>query len=195
MPREKSSISDSRGFSLVEVVISMGLLMTVSLSVAQLFAVSTKANQVARGQTSTSALATQKLEQIRSLTWGFDSTGLGLPLTDTSTNLAVYPHTANGSGLNPSPARSLEENTLGYVDYLDANGAWVGTGLTAPDTAMFVRRWAIVPLPTNPNNTIVIQVLVSPLAAENARRPTQDTFRRRMPGDALLTSVKTRKAS
>ena len=59
MPRAKFSISDSRGFSLVEVVISMGLLMTVSLGVAQLFAVSTKANQVARGQTSTAGLATR----------------------------------------------------------------------------------------------------------------------------------------
>jgi type II secretory pathway pseudopilin PulG len=195
MPREKSSSSDSRGFSLVEVVISMGLLMTVSLGVAQLFAVSTKATQVARGQTSTAALAAQKLEQIRSLTWGFDSNGLGLPVTDTTTDLSVYPLRNTGRGLNPSPAKSLEENTVGYVDYLDVNGAWVGTGLTPPDNAMFVRRWAIIPLPTNPNNTIVIQVLVSPLAVENSRRTTQDGFRRRMPGDALLTSVKTRKAS
>ena len=31
------------------------------------------------------------MEQIRSLTWGFDLQGQGLPVTDTTTNLAVYP--------------------------------------------------------------------------------------------------------
>ena len=57
--------SNSRGFSLVEVVVAMGLLTMVSLGVAQLFAVSTRVNIIARGQTSTTMLAEQKLEQIR----------------------------------------------------------------------------------------------------------------------------------
>lgn len=193
MAPAKSSFNSSHGFSLVEVVVSMGLMTAISLGVAQLFAASTKANLVAREQTSTTALAAQKMEQIRSLTWGFDLQGLGLPLTDVTTNLANYPHTADGNGLNPSPANSLDQNVAGYFDFLDANGAWVGTG-TSPGNAMFVRRWAIVPLPTNPNNTIVIQVLVSPIVNENARGTSSEP-RRRMPGDALLTSVKTRKAS
>lgn len=194
MAPAKSNTSSSSGFSLVEVVISMGLLTAVSLGVAQLFAVSTLANRVARGQTSTTAMAEQKMEQIRSLTWGFDLEGLGLPLTDNTTNLAVYPHTAGGGGLNPSPADALEQNTAGFVDFLDPTGAWVGTGQTPPATAMYVRRWSIQPLPTNPNNTIVIQVLVSPLSNEQARTASQFT-RTRMAGDALLVSVKTRKAS
>jgi type II secretory pathway pseudopilin PulG len=193
-PARYSSSSNS-GFSLVEVVISMGLLMTVCLGVAQLFAVSTQANRVARNQTSASAMAEQKLEQIRSLTWGFDLQGQGLPVTDTTSNLANYPHTADGPGLNPSPARALDENTGYYVDFLDAAGNWVGTGQDAPREAVYVRRWSITPLPTNPNNTIVIQVLVSPMSNENNRRPTVGNARRRMAGDALLTSVKTRKAS
>lgn len=194
MAPAKFKSNSSSGFSLVEVLISMGLLTAVSLGVAQLFAVSTQANRVARGQTSTTAMAEQKMEQIRSLTWGFDLEGLGLPLTDSTTNLAVYPHTASGGGLNPSPADALEQNTAGFVDFLDATGVWVGTGQTPPATAMYVRRWAIQPLPTNPNNTIVIQVLVSPLSNEQARTASQFT-RTRMAGDALLVSVKTRKAS
>ena len=193
-PARFSSSSES-GFSLIEVVVSMGLLMTVCLGVAQLFAVSTQANRVARNQTSASAMAEQKMEQIRSLTWGFDLQGQGLPVTDTTTNLANYPHTADGPGLNPSPARALDENTGWYVDFLDATGAWVGTGQDAPANAAYVRRWSITPLPTNPNNTIVIQVLVSPMSNENNRRATAGNVRRRMAGDALLTSVKTRKAS
>ena len=71
MAPARYSSSNSRGFSLVEVVVSLGLLTTVSLGVAQLFAASTRANLVARGTTSTTALAVQKMEQIRSLTWGY----------------------------------------------------------------------------------------------------------------------------
>lgn len=194
MALEKSSSFNSRGFSLAEVMIAMGILTAVSLGVAQLFAVSGRANLVARGQTSTTAMAEQKMEQLRSLTWGFDLEGLGLPVTDTSSNVAVYPQTQTGSGLNPSPARSLIENTSGFVDYLDATGRWVGTGSTPPPTAVYIRRWSIEPLPTNPNNTIIIQVLVTPVVNEGNRVGSADR-RTRMPGDALLTTVKTRKAS
>ena len=83
--------SNSRGFSLIEVLVSMGLLTAVSLGVAQLFALSTRANVIAKGATSTTAMAEQKLEQLRSLTWGFDLAGQGLPLSDTTTNLTVTP--------------------------------------------------------------------------------------------------------
>jgi hypothetical protein len=116
-------------------------------------------------------------------------------VTDTTSNLSKYPMTADGRGLNPSPTDSLDENRDGYVDFLDANGSWVGGGTEAPANAAFVRRWSIQPLPTNPNNTIVIQVLVSPVSNENNHVSSQSGVRRRMPGDTLLISVKTRKAS
>src|SRR3954467_5516666 len=109
--------SNNRGFSLVEVLVAMGLLTVVSLGVAQLFALSTRANVIAKGQTSTTAMAQQKLEQLRGLTWGFDLAGQGLPLSDTSTNVSVDPPLHNGSGLNPSPTDSLERNTTGFVDF------------------------------------------------------------------------------
>jgi prepilin-type N-terminal cleavage/methylation domain-containing protein len=186
--------SNNRGFSLVEVLVAMGLLTAVSLGVAQLFALSTRANVTAKGQTSTTAMAEQKLEQLRGLTWGFDLAGQGLPLSDTTTNLTVSPPTHDGTGLNPSPPDALEENTPGFNDFLDGNGQWVGTGITAPSTAVYVRRWSITPLPTNPNNTLVIQVLVSPLTNELARVESAFT-RTRMAGDAVLVTVRTRKAS
>lgn len=181
----------SSGFSLAEVLVSMGLLTTVSLGVAQLFALSTHANYNARGQTSTTAMAEQKMEQLRALTWGFDVDGQGLPVTDTTTNLSVEPPTAAGSGLNPSPTSSLDENIAGYVDYLDGNGVYIGTGTVPPQGSVFIRRWSIQPLPTNPNNTIVLQVFVTSITNEGNRDPGQ---RRRLPGDAILVSVKTRKA-
>jgi len=186
--------SNSRGFSLVETLVAMGLLTTVSLGVAQLFALSTRANVIAKGQTSTTAMAEQKLEQLRALTWGFDLTGQGLPLSDTTTNLAVMPPMHDGSGLNPSPSDALEQNTPGFVDFLNGNGAWVGTGSTPPASAVYIRRWSITPLPTNPNNTLVIQVLVTPVTSEQARATSAFT-RTRMAGDALLVTVRTRKAS
>ena len=194
MAPARFSCSNNRGFTLVEVVIAMGLLTVVSLGVAQLFAASTRANLSARSGTSTSAMAEQKMEQIRSLTWGFDTAGQGLPVSDTTTNLTVYPMTSNGTGLNPSPADSLEQNTTGFFDFLDAAGTWVGTGATTPPTAAYVRRWSITPLPTNPNNTLVIQVLVTPLSNEQARVASSFT-RTRMNGDSLLVSLKTRKAA
>src|SRR5688572_12960336 len=143
----QARFNSNSGFSLVEVLISMGILTAVSLGVAQLFALSTRANYVARGQTSTTAMAEQKMEQLRALTWGFDSAGTGLPVSDTSTNLTTDPSSATGAGLNPSPSDALEQNTTGYVDFLDAHGAVVGTGSTPPGTAAYIRRWAIRPLP------------------------------------------------
>lgn len=188
------SRSSEHGFSLIEVLVSIGLLTVVSLSVGQLFAVATTANLNARGQTSTAILAAQKMEQLRGLTWGFDvATGLGLPLSDTATDLSTDPASATGGrGLNPSPAGTLDSNTPGYVDYLDARGNWVGTGAAPPPGTIYIRRWAVEPLPTNPNNTLVLQVLVTTLRREI--RHTGSGPRQRLMDDTRLVSVKTRKA-
>jgi len=85
----------------------MGLLTAVSMGVAQLFALSTRANVIAKGQTSTTAMAEQKLEQLRGLTWGFDLDGQGLPLSDTTTNLTVFPPSMPIRSSRPSPLRSI----------------------------------------------------------------------------------------
>ena len=193
MAQEKF-FSSARGFSLVEVIVAMGLLTVVSLGVAQLFAVSSRANYVAKGQTSATSLAEQKLEQLRSLQWGFDAKEQGLPVSDTTTNLSTDPPTDQGAGLNPSPSNSLQTNQAGYVDFLDGHGAYVGTGSVIPATAVYVRRWSVQPLPTNPNNTLILQVLVSPVANERVRLQGGALSLNRLPGDALLVSVKTRKA-
>ncbi len=193
MAQEKF-FSSAKGFSFVEVVVATGLLTVVSLGVAQLFAVSARANYVAKGQTSATSLAEQKLEQLRSLTWGFDAKEQGLPVSDTTTNLASDPPTNGGSGLNPSPGNSLQSNSAGYVDFLDGHGAFIGTGTVIPPAAVYVRRWSVQPLPTNPNNTLILQVLVSPISNERVRLQGGANSLRRLPGDALLVSVKTRKA-
>ena len=192
--------SKAEGFSLIEVLVSVALLSVVSLGVAQLFALSTKANLSSKGQTSTALLAVQKMEQLKSLTWGYDqqSAALGLPASDTGTDLSQAQPTGGGAGLNPSPPNSLTVDTPGYVDYLDEHGVWIGNGGTAAGSAMFVRRWSITPLPTNPNNTLVFQVRVMTTrqaravdaAAATGGTPPAGRFGE----DTWLTSVKTRKA-
>ena len=183
------------GFTLVEVLVALLIVMVMALGTAHLFAVAIRATHAARNQTATTVLASQKLEQLRSLTWGFDEAGSGLPVSDTTTNLSQEPPTNNGSGLNPSPPGTLSQNLAGYVDYLDGGGLWVGTGSEPPATAVYIRRWAIEPLPTNPNNTLVLQVLVTTVKRESqvsaAAGPGPRT---RLADDALVVSVKTRKA-
>jgi len=58
---------------------------------------------------------------------------------------------------------------------------------------VYIRRWSIEPLPTNPNNTLVLQVLVTTVKRESEMAGAQGP-RRRMADDALIVSVKTRKA-
>src|SRR5262245_7457863 len=179
------------GFSLVEVLVATGLLAGALVALAQLFAISQKSNKIARSGTFTEILAEQKMEQLRSLAWGFDP--LGLPVSDTSTDTATSPEKlTGGKGLSPSPSNTLQANTDGYVDYLDANGKLLGDGGTViPDGTVFIRRWFVEPLPTNPNNTLILQVLVT----RSTNRGTADLGSvRRLPEEARLITVKTRKA-
>jgi type II secretory pathway pseudopilin PulG len=162
-----SRIAGQGGFSLIEVLAAAVILMTGLIAVAQMFIVSTKENMSARRVTTTAVLAQQKIEQLRALTWGYDD--FGLPISDISADISVTPPTpAGGVGLQPSPGDTLTTSTPGYVDYLDAYGAWMGTGASPPNGAVYVRRWSIEPLPTNPNNTLVFQVMVGRISPVGA---------------------------
>jgi prepilin-type N-terminal cleavage/methylation domain-containing protein len=186
----RSSSSPDAGFSLLEVLVAAMLLATALVSLAQLFGVATRSNIGSRATTYAAVLAQQKLEELRSLSWGFDQ--VGLPISDISTDTTVTPETPNGgTGLSPSPPDALQSNSAGWVDYVDAYGNKLGGGATAPDNALYVRRWMVSPLPTNPNNTLVIQVLVF----RNKNRTAADEGAvRRLPEEARMVTVKTRKA-
>ena len=168
-------------------ILSVGL-----AALAQLFALSTRANAGSKTTTFASVLAEQKVEQLRGLTWGFDN--LGLPLSDTTTDVTVVPEKPTGGrGLSPSPAGTLGQNTDGYCDFLDDRGNSLGGGTTLPDGTVFIRRWSIEPLPTNPNNTLVLQVLVT--RSRNRGGADTATGVTRLPDEARIISVKTRKAT
>jgi type II secretory pathway pseudopilin PulG len=178
--------ADQRGFSLLEVLMAATILIVGLAALAQLFAISTRANFTAKSMTMAAILAQQKMEQLRGLTWGFDM--LGLPISDYVSDTTVIPEgPTGGKGLSPSPPDALMSNQDGYCDFADSYGYSLGGGTTPPNGAVYARRWSIEPLPTNPHNTLVLQVLVTRVSYRAANT-------RRLPDEARITSVKTRKA-
>jgi type II secretory pathway pseudopilin PulG len=184
------SRSAESGFTFVETMVATGILATSLVALAQLFAVSVKTTGAARSGTFAAVMAQQKVEQLRALSWGFDT--LGLPISDTNTDTTVSPEAVSGgTGLAPSSGNTLQASTTGYVDYLDNFGHQLGGGTNPPAGATYIRRWMIEPLPTNPNNTLIIQVLVT----RRFNRGAADAGSvARLPEEARLITVKTRKA-
>jgi type II secretory pathway pseudopilin PulG len=196
MALEKSFSHNSRGdagFSLVETLVAIILLTTALVSTAQLFVIATRANMAAQKTTFAATLAHEKMEQLRGLAWGFDD--LGLPISDFSTDLTTEPPVPNGgAGLAPSPGNSLSSNVDGYVDYVDRFGTTIGGGMAPPDGTVYVRRWSIEPLPTNPNNTLILQVLTFSLRDRDDAGAGGGALLDRRQDEARLVSVKTRKS-
>jgi len=169
------------GFSLLEVVIATGVMAGALVTLGQLLALSVSTTRAAHALTYTAVLAEQKMEQLRSLAWRFDSQGL--PVTDRETD---------GTGLSQSPPDTLTSNVNGWVDYVDRFGNALGVGPKPPARTVYVRRWSIEHLPGNADNTIVMQVLVTPRMNRGAADAAGSTLR--LPGESRLVSVKTRKA-
>ena len=184
------SCNSESGFSLIETLVATLLLVTGVVATAQMMVLSTRGNIASQRTTYSATLAQEKMEQLRGLTWGFDQ--VGLPIQDYTTNIAVDPPTGNGVGLSPSPDDVLASNTNGYVDYVDRYGVSLGGGPFAPQETAYVRRWSVEPLPTNPNNTLILQVLVFAVKdrEDNGSGPVLDRAR----DEARLVSVKTRKS-
>jgi len=179
--------AEDRGFTLAEVCVAIVLLALAVAGVAQMISFAKRATWAARVQTTATILATQKLEQLRSLLWNVDAAGQRL--SDVVTDLSRQPPTNGGAGLGASSAGAIDANTPGYVDFLNGRGEWVGTGSTAPPTATFIRRWSIRPLPEDPADTLILQVLVTTVTGDR-HAPTP---RRRLGQDALVTTMLSRK--
>lgn len=172
-----------RGFTLMEVLVALGILCVAALGGIQLVAVATDAMARARVQSTAASLAAARLEQLRALRFEFDA--VGVRVTDSSTNLAADPAVPGGPGLAVSGASSLDANVGGYVDFLDRNGVWVGDGTTAPPRTSFVRRWSVENLDSS-GDLVVLQVLVRPVAAGTA------TGSARVASEVRLVTLRTR---
>ncbi len=184
--------SSAFGFTLVEVLIAMAILLAIALGVAQLIAVSTRAVHLSREHTMAIILAAAKMDELRSLAWTYEPAPAGVAAvfrSDRDTDVSQPDHPAGGAGLSASPGDALSMNTPQYVDYLDRAGRWVGHDSAPPAGAVFIRRWAIRPLAEDPERTLVLQVLVTTVRADRSR---MDAWNSRSGTDALLVSVRTR---
>src|SRR2546428_656907 len=100
--------SDASGFSLIEALVGTVLVTAMMVSGARLLMVSRRGNQSAAAAGAASVLAAQKMEQLRSLAWGFDASGQ--PTADRTSDLTVAPQrAAGGIGLTPSPSGALQQ--------------------------------------------------------------------------------------
>jgi type II secretory pathway pseudopilin PulG len=138
------------GFALVEVLVSAALLVAIAAGVAQVVALAVRAAHADRVRTVTTILGAQKMEQLRSLR-----------LSDRWTDASTEPPTDAGPGLALSPPGTLDANVVFYADYLDGDGRWVGSGSPPPREAVYVRRWAVRPCAADPDNILILQVLVA----------------------------------
>jgi prepilin-type N-terminal cleavage/methylation domain-containing protein len=123
------------GFTLIETMIALSLLLIVATGVLPLgmMAMKTTENQghlVAR----TTEYAQDKLEQLMALAWG-----------DSASDTRVFPATdVGGSGLTIGGSANPDAPVALYVDYLDPNGTLVpSAGVVAPAGWYYKRVWSV----------------------------------------------------
>jgi prepilin-type N-terminal cleavage/methylation domain-containing protein len=153
----------ARGFALLEVVIASGVIAVIAAGSSVVVSMAIHASRQSRARTIATALASAKLEQLRSLSWTHVTTtgpAISMSSSDVTTDLSNDPATDDGRGLLASPPGTLTSNVEGYVDYLDSAGRWVGRGLSAPAPAVYIRRWAVQPLASHPDDLLVLEVVV-----------------------------------
>ena len=145
------SIRASRGFSLIEVLVAIGIFTVALVALAQLSVIATRANLRAGRTSFATVIAQQKIEELLS--------------EDLAANL--------------SPAGALTTSLDGWFDFVDRHGRSVGTGARPPSGSDYLRRWSVEPL--TGADTLRVQVAVIDIrqamtgdaAAIDSRRPDQ----------------------
>jgi prepilin-type N-terminal cleavage/methylation domain-containing protein len=153
----------ARGFTLVETLVAISITGVALTALAQLFIIATETNADARRTTFASILATEKIEQLRSL----------------------------GEDLAPQGHVSLSADITGACDFLDEHGRSLGTGSSPLPGTVYIRRWSVEPIPSDPD-TFILQVAVFPRLWRGSVDPTASDARPF--GGAQIVSVKTRRA-
>lgn len=155
--------SSARGFTLFETLIATGILVTALAGVAQLFVLGSHLAKKTSASGVALLAAQNKLEVLQGLAFSFDANGVAETDPD----------------LDPSPARTLNENISPFLDWLDANGE----AQEESEGAAFVRRWRITGVDDASPDAIAIEVCVFPIAVGE-----QDVAS----ADACLSTLRTR---
>lgn len=143
-------IRHEQGFSLVETVIALSLLMVVALGLLPLGVIATTTTEN-QGHLSarTTEYAQDKLEQMLSLSWG-----------DTTSDTRVFPASdLGGSGLSVGGSADPDNPVNLYVDYLDINGTLIPSAGGDPDGWFYKRVWSVT-LPSAQLKQVTVTAVV-----------------------------------
>lgn len=160
-----NNVHTDKGFSLIEVVFALSILLVVALGLVPLgvIASNTSENQghlVARS----AEYASDKLEQLLSLAYG-DS------ISDTR---HIITQSTGGSGLTIGGSFDPDAPVANYVDYLDEKGSLLtSSGTTAPAGWFYKRVWRVEQQSTNLKRITVTAIVRS--AVGNTGRVPQTT--------------------
>ena len=124
--------ADDSGSTLIEAVVAIAILTTAMASFAGLASIAVRTIALTRERTVAAILAAQKLEELF----------------------------AAPRALSQSSPDAVSHDETGFVEYLDAAGVVVGSGVTSRGV-VYVRRWAVSPLGADAALN-VIHVAVSP---------------------------------
>jgi type II secretory pathway pseudopilin PulG len=135
MLRREFRLREEGGFSILETVIALSILMVVALGLLPLGVIATT-NTENQGHlmARTTEYAQDKMEQLLALSFG-----------DVTSDTRVFPAAnSGGSGLaiggNSDPAAPVDK----YVDYLDIDGQLLtSAGTAAPDHWFYKRVWGV----------------------------------------------------
>lgn len=172
------------GFTLLEVAVALGLLAGAVCGLAHLILAAADAGRDTRRADTASTLALERMEQLRSLAWGYEADGM--PREDLWTDVAAGgAAAATGHGLSLSPPGSLESDTPGFVDYLDGRGQPLDPA--SESSAAFVRRWLVAACPDDPSGALILRVLVIRREGRALGAPEHSR------GAVVLTTLKARR--
>ena len=136
MALAKSRFSSDAGFSLMEVLIAMGVMAVGSGRARAAVRDLDRANHSSKTTTFAAMLAQQKMEQLRGLTWGFDT--VGLPISDVTHQHQRCPAARRLSGAEQRGAGQRPVALAGGT--LGGNVAGLG-GLPRHQRLPAGRRW------------------------------------------------------
>jgi prepilin-type N-terminal cleavage/methylation domain-containing protein len=150
------------GFSLIETVFALSLLLIVALGLLPLGIVATTTTEN-QGHLSarTTEYAQDKLEQLLALAYG-----------DTTSDTRVFPATdLNGSGLTPGGSSNPAAPVNLYADYLDINGTLIPSVGGAEPPGWFYKRVWQVTVPQGNLKEITVTAIVKSAVGGVGRVP------------------------